>query len=154
MIKVVVSEQKLYHRRNTGVICEYSISTASNGVGNAEGSYQTPLGKHRIKYKIGDGLSPRTFFVARQPMGEFRQSDKSLCSDWILGRILWLEGMQRGINKRGKVDTFSRYIYIHGTDEEEQIGQPASHGCIRMKIDDVVHLFAHVACGETVLIKP
>ncbi|MDX8381509.1 MAG: L,D-transpeptidase [Ghiorsea sp.] len=153
MIKVVVSEQKLYHRRKTGVICEYPISTASKGVGNAEGGYQTPLGKHRIRHKIGDGLSPSTFFVARQPTGEFRQANKSLRSDWILGRILWLEGVQTGVNKRGKVDTFSRYIYIHGTDEEEKIGQPASHGCIRMKRDDVVHLFEHVACGEAVLIK-
>jgi hypothetical protein len=154
MIKVVVSEQKLYHRRKTGVVCTYPISTAAKGVGNEQGSYQTPLGKHAIKYKIGEGELPFTAFVARQARGIFSPEDKSLRDDWILSRILWLEGKQTGINKRGKVDTFKRYIYIHGTDEEDKIGKPVSHGCIRMNNDDVMDLFAHVRCGETVVIKP
>jgi lipoprotein-anchoring transpeptidase ErfK/SrfK len=154
MIKVVVSEQKLYHRRKTGVVCAYPISTAAKGAGNEEGSYQTPLGKHAIKYKIGEGELPLTAFVARQAEGIFSPEDKQLRSDWILSRILWLEGKQTGINKRGKVDTFKRYIYIHGTDEEDKIGKPVSHGCIRMNNDDMIDLFEHVSNGETVVIKP
>jgi lipoprotein-anchoring transpeptidase ErfK/SrfK len=123
-------------------------------VGNEEGSYQTPLGKHAIKYKIGEGELLLTAFVARQAEGIFSPEDKQLRSDWILSRILWLEGKQTGINKRGRVDTFNRYIYIHGTDEEDKIGEPVSHGCIRMNNDDVIDLFTHVSCGETVVIKP
>ena len=73
--------------------------------------------------------------------------------DWILSRILWLEGMQTGINKRGKVDTKSRYIYIHGTHEEDKIGSPASHGCIRMRNRDILELFIHAHEGEIVQIK-
>jgi len=153
MIKIVVSEQKLYHRRSTGVVCAYPVSTATNGVGNEEGSFQTPLGKHRIKYKIGEGLPSLTSFVARQPVGMFKQDDQALRSDWILSRILWLEGMQTGVNKRGKVDTFKRYIYIHGTNEEDKIGSPVSHGCVRMKNEDIVNLFNHVSSGESVMIK-
>ena len=153
MIKIVVSEQILYHRRKTGVTYAYPISTASKGVGNQENSLQTPLGKHRVKHKIGEGQAAFTAFVARQPVGIFTEQDKILRSDWILSRILWLEGMQTGVNKRGKKDTFKRYIYIHGTDEENKIGSPHSHGCIRMKNEDVIDLFEHVYCGETVYIK-
>ena len=153
MIKVIVSEQKLYHRRKTGVTVVYPISTALKGAGNQEGSYQTPLGKHQIKYKIGDGELPLTAFVAREPAGMYSDKAFSSKSDWILSRILWLDGKQTGVNKRGKVDTLARYIYIHGTHEEDKVGQPVSHGCIRMNNDDVIDLFNHVSCGETVYIK-
>lgn len=153
MIKVVVSEQKLYHRRRTGVVCIYPVSTALKGVGNQEGSLQTPLGKHRIREKIG-GKSPEfTAFESRKPVCIFDKTIKHQRKDWILSRILWLEGMQTGLNKRGQVDTCRRYIYIHGTDEEDLIGQPVSHGCIRMRNDDVLDLFSHVSMKEAVLIK-
>ncbi len=154
MIKVIVSEQMLYHRRKTGVVCAYPVSTASKGTGNREGSFQTPLGKHKISAKIGHDLPSNVYFESREPKGYFQQNMKHQRSDWILARILWLEGVQTGVNKRGKVDSKRRYIYIHGTDEEDKIGMPASHGCIRMKPDDMMHLFAHVRCGERVYIKP
>ncbi len=153
MIKVIVSEQKLYHRRRTGVVCSYPISTALKGVGNQEGSLQTPLGKHRVRAKIGAAVPRLTAFVARKPIAIFNEAIKHQRHDWILSRILWLEGMQTGLNKRGHVDTGRRYIYIHGTNEEDLIGQPVSHGCIRMRNDDVLDLFAHVAEMESVLIK-
>lgn len=154
MIKVFVSQQKLYHRRKTGVVKIYPVSTAKNGVGNYEGSFQTPLGKHRLCQKIGGDEPGLTFFVAREPAGLFSEETKHQRKDWILSRILWLEGMQPGVNKRGRVDTFARYIYIHGTNEEHLIGQPVSHGCIRMKNEDIIDLFEHVSCGESVIIKP
>ncbi len=153
MIKIIVSEQMLYHHRKTGVVCVYPISTARNGVGNMEGSLKTPLGKHEICAKIGDGLPIKTYFESREPKGTFKQKIAHCKRDWILSRILWLSGVQTGVNKRGKVDTKKRYIYIHGTNEEDKIGLPVSHGCIRMLNADIIHLFEHVRCGETVFIK-
>jgi len=153
MIKIIVSEQKLYHRRKTGVVCAYPISTAAKGTGNQEGSLQTPLGRHKIKQKIGAGLPLLSYFVAREPKGIFTQKIAAERKDWILSRILWLEGVETGVNKRGKCDTKHRYIYIHGTNEEDKIGVPSSHGCIRMKNDDMIGLFDDVRCGECVVIK-
>ncbi len=150
----MVAEQKLYHHRKTGVVCTYPVSTARKGVGNSEGSFQTPYGKHRICAKIGEGLPKFTAFAGREPVAIFSDEVKHQREDWILSRILWLEGVQPGINKYGKHDTYRRYIYIHGTNEEDLLGQPVSHGCIRMNNDDVIDLFNHVRCGERVLIKP
>ncbi|WP_038247757.1 L,D-transpeptidase [Ghiorsea bivora] len=153
MIKIIVSEQMLYHHRKTGVVCAYPVSTARNGVGNIENSLQTPLGKHQICAKIGGGLPVYTYFESREPKGIFTQKTAHHKADWILSRILWLTGVQTGVNKRGKVDTKKRYIYIHGTNEEDKIGLPVSHGCIRMLNADVVHLFEHACYGESVFIK-
>ncbi|MDQ6989651.1 MAG: L,D-transpeptidase [Mariprofundaceae bacterium] len=153
MIKVSIAEQLLYHRRLTGVVCVYPISTASRGAGNQEGSLQTPLGKHRIHQKIGDSNPLYTFYVAREPKGIFTQKRRAERADWILTRILWLEGCQTGFNRRGQVDSRRRFIYIHGTNEEELIGSPASHGCVRMRNVDMMDLFKHVQLGESVYIK-
>jgi lipoprotein-anchoring transpeptidase ErfK/SrfK len=153
MIKIVISEQKLYHHRKTGVVCVYPISTAAKGTGNQEGSFQTPLGIHKINQKIGADLPFNSYFVAREPKGIFTQKMATEREDWILSRILWLEGVETGVNKRGKCDTKHRYIYIHGTNEEDKIGVPSSHGCIRMKNDDMIDLFDDARCGERVVIK-
>lgn len=153
MITVSVSEQMLYHRRKTGVVYAYPVSTASNGTGNREGSYQTPLGRHRIAKKLGDHLPLLTAFSAREPFCIYDPESDDAKRDWILTRILWLEGCETGKNRRGKVDTYDRYIYIHGTHEEDKVGTPASHGCIRMKNEDLLELFEHVAVGESVRIK-
>ena len=153
MIIISVSEQLLHHRRETGVWYSYPVSTAKNGVGNLEGSFQTPLGKHHIAEKIGDDLPLLTAFRARKPFTIF---DPETCDperDWILTRILWLSGCETGNNRRGKVDTKNRYIYIHGTHDEAAIGTPCSHGCIRMRNLDIVELFDHARIGESVTIK-
>jgi len=153
VIIVSVSDQLLHHRRRTGVWKTYPISTAANGTGNEEGSLQTPLGNHRIAEKIGDGLPLLTAFKAREPFAIFDPKTCDPDKDWILTRILWLEGSETGKNRRGKVDTKSRYIYIHGTHDEASIGTPASHGCIRMCNLDVLDLFEHTFSGERVTIK-
>jgi len=152
MIIISISEQMLYHRRNTGVCYAYPVSTAAAGAGNRQGSYQTPLGKHRIAEKIGDGLPPLTAFRAREPFGIYTPETDDPDRDWILSRILWLDGCETGNNRRGSVDTHARYIYIHGTHAEEKIGSPASHGCIRMRNDDILTLFDDVVVGESVRI--
>jgi len=94
-----------------------------------------------------------TVFRGRKARGVYRHGVDDVHKDWILSRILWLEGVQTGVNRRGSVDTRSRYIYIHGTHAEEQIGKPVSHGCIRMCNSDVIELFEQVREGETVLIS-
>jgi len=153
MIIISVSEQRLYHRRRTGVWQSYPVSTAANGTGNEEGSFQTPLGRHRIAEKIGEGMPLLTAFRARQPVGIFDPITCNGSRDWILTRILWLEGCETGKNRRGHVDTKSRYIYIHGTHDEAAIGTPCSHGCIRMKNLDMLELFESCHRGERVNIR-
>lgn len=138
------------------LIREYRVSTAKNGLGEQSGSYRTPRGRHRIAEKIGAGQPMYAVFKARVPTGEIWSRELALekpgC-DWILTRILWLEGLEEGKNKGGTVDSHDRYIYIHGTDEEHLIGTPASHGCIRMKNQDVAELFDLVEEGTEVRIS-
>ncbi|MDX8396446.1 MAG: L,D-transpeptidase [Mariprofundaceae bacterium] len=153
MITISISKQMLFHRRKTGVCYSYPISSASKGVGNQSGSLQTPMGKHQINKKIGGNHPIMTFFRGRIPMGIYQHGVDDLNLDWILTRILWLEGCETGKNHRGSVDTKKRYIYIHGTHEEEKIGTPASHGCIRMYNEDIMDLFEHVHNHETVYIR-
>jgi len=152
MIIISIAEQMLYHRRKTGVWHAYPVSTAIAGIGNVRGSLKTPAGTHRICARIGDNLPMYTVFVGRIPIDIYDPTHDDPSRDWILTRILWLEGMKTGINRRGHVDTKSRFIYIHGTHDEERIGTPASHGCIRMRNADVLELFDHAHTGETVRI--
>lgn len=153
MIIISVADQLLHHRRKSGVWHSYAISSATNGTGNREGSFQTPLGKHRISEKIGDHMPLLTAYRAREPFTIFTPGVHNAERDWILTRILWLEGRETGINRRGAVDTRSRYIYIHGTHDEAAIGMPCSHGCIRMRNLDILELFEHTFAGEHVNIR-
>jgi len=153
MMIVSISQQTLIHRRSNGVSVCYAISTAAKGSGNLSGSLQTPLGKHRIALKIGAGEALNTAFVGRQPVGIYDAETDDRDKDWILTRILWLSGCRTGFNRRGRVDSFARYIYIHGTHREDLIGQPASHGCIRMRNRDVMDLFDHAHESESIYIR-
>ncbi len=154
MIVISISEQRLYHRRASGVWYAYPVSTALAGCGNRRDSLQTPLGKHRISAMIGEDMPIYTAFIGREPVGIFDPEASDPKRDWILTRILWLDGMELGKNLRGAVDTESRYIYIHGTHEEDKLGTPASHGCIRMGNADILDLFQHARVGEHVAIRP
>ncbi len=152
MIVISIAEQMLYQRRKTGVWHACPVSTATAGAGNRQSSFQTPLGKHRIAEKIGHGLPLFTAFQAREPFCIYNPETDDPNRDWILSRILWLTGCETGKNRRGTVDTYARYIYIHGTHEEDKIGTPASHGCIRMRNADILELFEHTHVGESVRI--
>lgn len=135
---------------------QYPVSTAANGLGERGGSHCTPRGRHRIAEKIGAGAPLGAAFKARVPTGEIwtpQLDAENPGRDWILTRILWLEGLEPGKNKGGTVDSHARYIYIHGTSEEHRIGTPASHGCIRMKNADVADLFERVKVGTEVRIS-
>ena len=139
-----------------GVKAKYSISTAANGAGCKKDSGCTPLGEHVIRAKIGAGAPLNTVFVGRRPTGEILSAELAAQypqRDWILTRILWLSGTQIGKNRLGNVDSMQRYIYIHGTPDTEPMGQPCSHGCVRMRNQDVVELFDWVDVGTPVLIR-
>lgn len=138
------------------LIREYPVSTAKNGLGEQSGSYCTPRGRHRIAEKIGAGQPMFAVFKTRVPTGEIWSRELAAENpdrDWILTRILWLEGLEDGKNRGRQVDSHDRYIYIHGTDEEHLIGTPVSHGCIRMRNADVAELFDLVDRGTEVKIS-
>lgn len=147
-ISISISDQTLKLYENKALLKCYPVSTALNGVGCQKDSGQTPLGKHIVRAKIGQGQPINSVFVARRATGEIYSVDLAQQfpdRDWILSRILWLSGSERGVNRLGNVDTMQRYIYIHGTPDSEPMGQPVSHGCIRMRNQDIVELFDLIA---------
>ena len=155
-IIVDISEQRLYLFEKDILKQSFPVSTSRFGEGSIENSFKTPLGSHEIKEKIGTDVSINTIFIARENtsrkakiINEKIDSD----DDFVTSRILWLEGLEVGKNKGSGVDSYDRYIYIHGTHEEGLIGQKASHGCIRMFNQDVIYLYDKVKEGTKVLIK-
>ena len=148
-------EQRLYLSSNCGDI-SYEVSTALNGAGEANGSGCTPRGEHLIRAKIGAGMPMNAVFVGRRFTGEIYSealAEQYPTRDWILTRILWLSGLQKGVNRLGCVDTMRRYIYIHGTPDSEPMGVPVSHGCIRMRNRDIIELFDKVPVGTRLVIE-
>jgi len=139
-----------------GLIRRYSISSAKNGVGEQNGSYCTPRGRHIIRAKIGAGQPLNTVFVERRPTGETYSTElakRQPGRDWILTRILWLSGLEQGVNRMGRVDTMRRAIYIHGSPDTADMGRPGSRGCIRMRNRDIVELFDLVPVRTVVEIR-
>lgn len=141
-------------RQGVPSLC-YRISTALNGPAEANGSFGTPRGKHRIRALIGKDLPLGAVFVGRRPTGEIWTPELAISNpnrDWILTRILWLCGEEPGFNRGGTVDSMRRFIYIHGTPDTEPMGVPRSHGCIRMRNRDIDQLFGFVTAGLPVAI--
>ncbi len=152
-LRIELAHQRLICLEQETTQALYPVSTARAGGGQIRDSGCTPLGWHRIRLKIGDGCPENTVFVGRRSTGEIYDDTLALAEperDWILTRILWLTGTQSGINRGGRVDTLSRYIYIHGTAQESLIGVPVSHGCIRMRNRDLLQLFDWVDVGTLV----
>ena len=135
---------------------KYPISSGKNGIGEAENSGKTPRGWHRISNKIGENQPINSVFIARQTTGEIYTQALALDNpqrDWILSRILWLDGLEPKFNTGEGCDTKTRYIYIHGTPDSEPMGIPLSHGCIRMRNQDLIELFDLVNENATVFIS-
>lgn len=152
-VEVDLSSQQMTVFLGDGEILCYPISSANNGPGEQLDSECTPRGVHRVAEKIGDGRPLNTVFVGRVPTGEIYSSELAENSgerDWILTRILWLEGCEPGKNQGGNVDSKKRYIYIHGTPDSTAMRMPGSRGCIRMRNLDVVDLFDKVKVGTRV----
>ena len=143
-IEISISEQRLYLYEENKLIRSYPVSSSAYGEGQVENSFKTPLGMHMIKTKIGTNVDKYHFFVSRQHIAQKAKIiHENLDSedDYITSRIMWLDGLKDGFNKGTNVDSYSRYIYIHGTHEEGLIGKKASHGCIRMLNHDVLELY-------------
>ena len=155
-ILVDLSRQVLTVQRQGQPDMSFPVSTASQGAGELADSFKTPRGSHYIRACIGDGMPSGSVFVGRRPTGEI-YSDALAAEhpdrDWILTRILWLCGREPGRNRLGRVDSMGRYIYIHGTPDTEPMGVPASHGCLRMRNQDVILLFSMVEPGTPVEIS-
>lgn len=153
LLLVNIDTQRLHLFESQNFIRSYWISTAANGVGQEVDSGKTPLGLHCIESKIGDGADPFAIFKGRIPTGGIALPDAA--ERQIVGRILWLQGLQAGFNQgwdsSGKlVDTHDRFVYIHGTNELANIGRPVSKGCVCMNPSDVVELFEQVSEGTLV----
>jgi len=144
-ISINISRQELDLLDDDGSLLKhYLISSAKNGVGERNGSYCTPRGRHIIRAKVGSNQPLNAVFVERRPTGEIYSPELARRfpgRDWILTRILWLSGCEPGYNRLGKVDTMRRAIYIHGSPDSAEMGKPGSHGCIRMRNQEIVELF-------------
>ncbi len=145
-IVVSVAEQKLVLKKNGEVVRRYQVSTSRFGVGDAYGTYRTPLGHLQISEKIGDGLPAGAVFKHRAPTGEVLPPNAA-GRDPIVTRILWLNGLEAG-NR----NAYGRCVYIHGTPDEKRLGRPVSYGCIRMRSVDVIELYASAPVGTDVSI--
>ena len=147
-VEISAASQQLVLLDDHGrAIGRYAVSTSKNGLGERNGSYCTPRGRHVVRAKIGAGQPQGTVFVARRPTGEIWTPELSARfpgRDWMLTRILWLSGCEHGFNRLGEVDTMRRYIYIHGSPETVEFGAPGSIGCVRMRNADVADLFDRI----------
>lgn len=153
---VNVLQQTMRVFEGESLLKTYRVSTGANGVGELNGSECTPRGAHIIRAKLGAGAKPNSVFVARRFTGEIYEPalrSKFPGRDWILTRILWLSGTEPGKNRLGQCDTMRRYIYIHGTPSEVELGKPGSKGCIRMNNQDIIELFDSVEVGVSVDIR-
>ena len=134
-------------------IRRYAVSTGERGAGERSGSLCTPRGRHRIRARIGAGAPAGAVFRGRRPTGEVWSREFAAAHpgcDWILSRILWLCGEEPGRNRGGEVDTMRRYIYVHGTGDDQPMGVARSHGCVRMRNRDIIELFELVPAGTVV----
>lgn len=156
-LRISIADQRLDLLDGQGhTVRSWRVSTAAKGAGEMAGSYQTPRGRHVVRARIGAGQPVNAVFRARRPTGEVYSPELAAQHpgrDWILTRILWLSGCEPGFNRLGNRDTMRRYIYIHGTPDTEPMGVPASHGCIRMRNEELVELFELTPVGTPVLIE-
>lgn len=147
LLHISLADQMLYGFAAGRLVVRVPVSSAANGAGERNGSGCTPRGLHQVRARIGDGLPRGAVLKGRRWTGETWTAelhDAFPGRDWILSRILWLSGCEPGRNRMGEVDTFRRYIYLHGTPDCEPMGAPLSHGCIRLRNDDLLELFPRV----------
>jgi hypothetical protein len=136
------------------LVKSYAASTSRRPPSNVKDSLGTPRGLHEIAERIGEGQPPGVVFKSRVPTGRHYSEfpDAGTNTNFITTRILWLRGLEPGVNLGGNVDTYARYVYIHGTNHEERIGERMSAGCVLMRNSDIVALFDLVRAGDQVWI--
>lgn len=153
---VQVSEQRLYVLEGGACLGAYPVSTSRYGTGEEQDSRKTPRGVHCVAEKIGEDAGFAEIFRSRKRtrrIAEIESGETRTDQEHITSRILWLAGLEEGVNQGGSVDSHGRYIYIHGTHEEGLIGQPASVGCVRMKNRDVMDLYERLEVSSLVIIR-
>ena len=156
LIRISIDEQRLQLQEGEDILMDTTVATAANGPGEVMHSECTPRGWHRVRARIGAGCPSGSVFVGRRPTGEIYSPELKAAHpqrDWMLTRILWLCGMEAGKNRFGDVDSMRRYIYIHGCPDEDVMGVPSSHGCVKMRNQEVIELFDQVPVGTRVLIQ-
>ncbi|GAB2804357.1 cell wall-recycling L,D-carboxypeptidase ElsL [Halomonas shantousis] len=152
-LEIDVTQQQLCVWQGREAQVRYAISTAAAGAGQREGSGQTPLGWHYVRAAIGAGQPVGSVFRGRRPTGEIYSASLAQANphrDWILTRILWLCGLERSVNRGGENDSQRRYIYLHGTPPSEPMGVAASHGCVRLRDEDLLEVFERAGPGTPV----
>lgn len=146
LLIVDVPSQTAYLYSARTFLRSFAVSTSKYGVGSQSGSQKTPLGWHRVEERYGAKAAPGTVFVSRRPDGRILRpeqwSDPAPAEDLVLTRILWLRGLEPGQNAGRAIDSHERCIYLHGTNQEQLLGTPASHGCIRFSNEDMIQLFS------------
>ncbi|MXY14476.1 MAG: L,D-transpeptidase [Proteobacteria bacterium] len=153
---VKVDEQRLYVLEEGACQVSYPVSTSRYGTGEEQDSCKTPRGVHCVAEKIGGDAGVAEIFRSRKrthQIAEIESGETRTDQEHITTRILWLAGLEEGVNQGGGVDSHGRYIYIHGTHEEGLIGQPASIGCVRMKNLDVMDLYDRLEVSSLVIIS-
>lgn len=156
LLSVRISTATLQFFRKGELVKSYVISTSKRPPSNIRNSLGTPRGLHEIAERIGAGQPPGMVFKARVPTGRHftevlqREPDND---NLITSRILWLRGLEPGVNRGGEVDTYERYVYIHGTNHDDRIGEPLSSGCVLMRNLDIVELYEEVRAGDQVWIE-
>ena len=153
VIYISVQRQRLFHAKAGQLLGDFPIATASRGLGAEVDTYKTPTGLHRVGEKFGDEVPPLGILKDRVFTGQLADTDfAGVDKDWITSRILWLEGLEPGVNQGGTVDSHERFIYIHGTANERSVGSPSSMGCIRMRNTDIIALYDRVPVGALVVV--
>jgi hypothetical protein len=155
LLLVRISTATLQFFRKGALVKSYAVSTSKRPPSNIKGSLGTPKGLHEIAERIGAGQPPGMVFKSRVATGRhFSELPEALTdTNLITSRILWLRGLEVGVNRGGEVDTYDRYVYIHGTNQEDKIGGPLSAGCVVMRNLDVVELYEEVRGGDLVWIE-
>lgn len=156
LIHISLERQMLVGFNAGRQLCSYPVSTAKKGAGELSGSGCTPRGRHRVRARIGAGQPLGAVFIGRRPTGEVWSAELAEAQpqrDWILTRILWLCGEEVGVNRGADHDSQRRYIYLHGTGDDQPMGTPLSHGCVRLRNPDMLALFDMTPAGCPVIIE-
>lgn len=150
LILVSLASQRLIGLSGGVSVCDFPVSTALKGAGEQDGSGCTPRGVHRVRARIGEGQPLASVYIGRRPTGEIWSPELARQypqRDWILTRILWLCGEESGFNRGGRQDSQRRYIYLHGTPDDQPMGVALSHGCVRLRNSDMLALFDRTPVG-------
>ncbi len=151
MVRIGASTLQYYHGKK--LVKSYLVSTSKRPPSNVKNSLGTPRGLHEIAERIGGGQPAGMVFQSRLPTGRHFSEMPASEDNLITSRILWLRGLEPGVNQGGDVDTYERYVYIHGTSREDRIGQPQSAGCVLLGNLDVIELYDEVRPGDQVWIQ-